>query len=351
MKYRDRLRKLMNSISMDVEELPGVRFLEKGDPVIAQNEDMFWYRGRVLSTSESTARVEFVDFGNTDEIITEDMRIMNREMLSDHVFCIKCVLNKVVVAEESQTEAIGFLNKTLVDVEAIVTITVDDIDYDKEVAIVTLTQNGENVNEFVNKTYGPLLENSFRTRKIVLGEEIGLTPLPATSISEFPCLFSDSSNELKLLMQNLSDHYKDESKREILTSLDVESLCCVLRESDDQWYRGSIKSVDENISVRFVDYGFTEDVIASNIFKLESVFLHLEVQSITCKLFDLLRSQDNDDAWSIDSVEHFNKICANKTLYGTMLNQTKHLYSVALTFENGETVYEMLTEQNNPRPN
>jgi tudor domain-containing protein 1/4/6/7 len=348
MKYKEKLDKLMATIAVEVENQPSVRFLDEGDACVAQWEDLAWYRARVLSKEESTAKVEFVDYGNIDDIITEDLRVIKPSMLVDHVYCIRCMLNNVHVTSEKEEAAVEYLSQTLVEEGPTVHIMINEIDYDQEVAMVTLIQDGVNMNEFIQKQYGPT-EDTYHYRELILGEKIKLQPMEASSLSRFPCLLNDSRKQLELMMRDVSEHYTSTDNRRELTAREIDTPCCVFRESDSKWYRGSIVETGTVVSVKFVDYGFCEEVAPTNIYKLETLFFRLAVQSVDCRLFNLLPVKEFESC-SVEAVGYFNEICKGKTLTAQVINNTDGLYSVALTFENGETVYEMLTSKNLTSP-
>lgn len=341
-KYREKLERMMKTIADEVENQPSVRFLERGDACIAQWEDLTWYRARVLSTSESTVRVEFVDYGNEDDIITEDLRVIKPEILVDHVFCITCQLKDVDITEENEEEILDYLSRTFVEEAPVVSVLVNEVDYDNENVMVTIFQDGVNINEYLQTTYGTL-GNVYRCRDINLSEKINVFPLKATSLAEFTCQYADSADELDIMMEKLSVHYKNENSRVALTTFEVGTPCCVCRDSDLTWYRGSVTQVEPSVQIKFVDYGFTEEADSKNIYELKKVFLRLDIQSLQCRLFNLLPEKDFI-AWSVDMVDRFNAMCDGKRLTGTVINSTGGVHSVSMAFENGETVYESLKE-------
>lgn len=153
-RHRERMRKLTNKIALEVGDLPIAESPKEGDPCIAYHEDLFYYRARIVSLSETSAKVEFVDNGVFSEVSRDNIRVISKEMLLDHVLCFKCVFKDVFIDNEKEADAISFLEKNLVVNAAVVSILLNEVDFEKETVFVSLTQNGDNVNEHLQKEYG-----------------------------------------------------------------------------------------------------------------------------------------------------------------------------------------------------
>lgn len=340
-KYQKKLERLYNVISTQIETLSGMRFLEEGAPCLAQYVDLSWCRARILSASEATTRVEFVDFGNVDDVINEDFRVIRPEWVSDPEFCVKCILDGVHILPENEVDAIEYLNRTLVDDAARVTLDIQKVDNEKNECHVILNQNGVDINDFLRKTYGPI-ECVYRERHVALGEKVKVT-IPLTStLSKFYCVFDDTRTEVDGMMADLNKVYSS-ADCPSPSDLQVDMPCCV--RINNKWYRGKVTKISDHAEVLLVDYGLVESVPASDVRTLISSFFKLEMQAVCCSLFDL-RPLKNTNTWSKDAVEYFNAVCNGKVLSATVVKYYDDMCYVALVLESGDTIYELLTREN-----
>jgi len=342
-RFSKRLDKLMSDISNKVEDLSGVRFLEKGTPCIAQYSDLNWYRAIVLEPRDGFATVKFIDFGNIDDVILEDIRVSPGEMLEEPVFCVECRLDGVDIPKENREDATEYLVKTLVEDSPEVLIKIVDLNNETHSADVVLIQEGQNINQFFQNHYGAL-DSVLRECNVKLFEKIQITIPPTKQLTNFWCMLNDTKDQREEMVKSLSEKYSS-TTAEVPERLELEQPCCFLS-NNGQWYRGSIKAIEEsNVDVFAVDYGFTETCSSTDVRTLLSEFFKLSAQGFVCSLFDL-RPYKNSDGWSTDAVDFFNKACENDVLTATILNCNNQVCSVALTKSNGDTIYELLSNQN-----
>lgn len=79
---------LMSKLNTHIPESPPPS-LKPGDAVAARFSDQNWYRGAALSAmseASNTCCVSFVDFGNTDNVRREDLRMLGPEFHNQPVF-------------------------------------------------------------------------------------------------------------------------------------------------------------------------------------------------------------------------------------------------------------------------
>lgn len=70
--------------------------LESGTPCLAQfSEDNLWYRAKVLGMQESGVLVEFVDFGNKEEKLTNQIRALPADMIEPAPLAHHCLIYEV----------------------------------------------------------------------------------------------------------------------------------------------------------------------------------------------------------------------------------------------------------------
>lgn len=338
----NKMDKLMNTIANGVESLTGARCLEKNASCIAQFNDLLWYRARVLQPNEGYASVEFVDCGNIDDVIVEDIRVIKPEYIEEPVFCIKCRLADVDIPPENREDVVEYLTKTLVDDTPHVSIHILKFDGETRIADIVLIQQGQNINEFLRNNFGGV-DTVLRDCNVSLFEKVKITIPPTGKLSNFWCLLNDSKDKRELMMTELANTYRS-VEPDITYAIERDQTCCVLSQ-DEKWYRAVVENCDQGVvTVSMVDYGFSEQVPKSNLRVLRPEFFQLPIQGFVGSLFDL-RPSMNADSWSLEAVGFFNEACKGDVLTATILNCTDDVRSVAITKSNGDTIYELLSKQ------
>lgn len=340
-RFGNKLDKLMSDISNEVDNLSGVRTIDKGAPCVAQFNDLQWYRAKVVDPAEGYATVEFLDYGNYDDVIVEDIRVINPIMLEDPVYCVKCSLHGVEIPEENQDDAIEYLNKTLVeDAPEVMVMVVKSEGGNHD---VILLQQGQNINEFLQESYGGMYD-SLRGCSVQLFDKVRITIPPTNQLSKFWCLLDDSKDARESLHRDMKVMY-DSKEVDVIDQPEIQMSCCVLAKNGN-WCRATIESIqDKEISVFMVDFGFNETTEKSNIRILLPEFCKLGVQGFFGSLFDLRPSKNSSEEWTDEAVEYFNNVCTDDVLTATILNCNDNVRSLALTKSNSDTIYELLSNQ------
>lgn len=336
-----KLDKLMSDIANNVDTLASVRVLEQNAPCIAQFSDLQWYRARILEPAEGYASVEFVDYGNNDDVIVEDIRTIRPEYLDEPVYCVKCRLHNVVIPNENQDSAVEYLSKTVVEDSPKVTIRIVDVDMETLVADVILIQEGHNINEFLRNSYG-YVDNILRDCDIKLFDKVKITIPSTEDLSTFWCVLHDSKEERDKMVQEMNNICPT-LQSIALSDLKHDMTCCALS-SNGNWCRADVLEILSN-SVRFsmVDFGAIEEVGILNVRSIPREFLKLPIQGFMASIFNL---RPLNDGWSKDAVDYFNKCCDGDVLTATVLNCTDQIRSLAIFKSNEDQIYELLSNGN-----
>ena len=327
---------MMSDIANDVESLSGVRLLERHAPCIAQFSDLQWYRARILEPAEGYASVEFVDYGNTDDVIVEDIRIIRQEYLDKPVYCLKCRLHNVEIQNHDSAEE--YLKKTVLEDSPEVTIQIVDVDMDSLVADVILIQEGHNINEFLRSNYG-YVDRILRDCDIKLFDKVNITIPSTENLSLFWCLLHESKEERDQMMHEMDEKCPT---MESVTEADLKKdMTCSALTANGHWCRVKIQDIrPDALTVSLVDFGTVEEVKLSNIRLLPLDFLKLPIQGFMASIFNL---RPLNDGWSKDAVDFFNKCCQEDVLTATVLNCTDQIRSLAIFKSNGDQIYELLS--------
>ncbi|XP_043374938.1 tudor domain-containing protein 1 isoform X1 [Dermochelys coriacea] len=286
-----------------------------GDVCCAQfTEDNQWYRASVLAyTSEDTALVGYIDYGNFEVLQVARLRPMIPKLLELPVQAIKCTLAGVKPPSGAWSlEAISLM-KQLVQNKMITIRVVDKKENSSVVEIADesvtpiinvskhLLESGYAVKDSkdvltINETVNTVKEVSAVGEainkmdctwvKLTLKQILNVMLCTVNNPGDFFCqIFKDDD----LLALNVLNKSLAEYCQQISTSVFKPSKgepCCAFFSGDGNWYRALVKKVssDVAIKVQFVDYGNVETVTPDKLRQISSTFLKLPFQGIRCWL-------------------------------------------------------------------
>ena len=100
-----------------------------------------------------------------------------------------------------------------------------------------------------------------------------------------------------------------------LVSVEIGEPVIAQFSEDCQWYRGEVVSFDpesKSAHILFVDYGNSEDVPLTSIYKIpQEKFLHLPKQAVSCSLFGVKPVSDGGswDSRALEKIEELANGC------------------------------------------
>lgn len=310
--------------------------------VVKYSDDGQWYRGKILSLTETMAYVNYIDYGNTEEVALDSIMILEPQFYEPHQLAINVSLSVSFTA----TEQIDILQTHLMNKDFMA------VFYNVHKKwIVDLTENGEK------------LIDKFRSLNLVKVEETAFVPAsePASQIHEtatpgkFDVCVSHVDSPSQFWLQRMD---KITSLNEKQSELQIEvsnfsaidgipeegTLCIAIYSIDDLWYRAEVLDADEDITtVRFIDYGNTDiiDNKANNIRQMPDVWKSLETFALKCRL-DIIPIDTED--WSELTCERFkNLVMSTETLQALIVADT--MPKRVELFINDKSVSEMLVEE------
>ncbi|CAD5117927.1 DgyrCDS6672 [Dimorphilus gyrociliatus] len=221
--------------------------------IVKFSEDKCYYRAKVISGGPKKATIQFIDFGNYDEVSVSDLFVLV-DGLTSRSLCIKCALNDV--NEKSSTEK--FINLTKNKALSckyyqgsdclIVDLWDQQICINKELSSDYLLSD-EEITSIQVQPCSYLIDCSM--------EKEEMTMLHVDSPEVFFVLPKHREEPRKNLQQELNEMYKG-----YVTNLPNPSSgkFCVARVYDDDlegtWFRGKILEVrDDKSRVRLLDEG------------------------------------------------------------------------------------------------
>ncbi|XP_059209784.1 tudor domain-containing 6 [Centropristis striata] len=103
------------------------------------------------------------------------------------------------------------------------------------------------------------------------------------SLQKFWCQKVENGDCLRLLMQDLQNHYASAHPQPL-----VESICVARNPDNDMWYRAKIMASHHSpvVDVRFIDYGQTRTVALRDVRPIDPSFLRLNAQAFQCCFFN-----------------------------------------------------------------
>ena len=339
-KCKDQLEKLMATIASMNESLKSLAIPKENMACIAPyHQDLCLYRAKILSVSEATSKVEFVDYGNIDDVINEDFRAIPEELLKPNVFCVECVLFGVNVLPEYEDDAVEYLNRTVVEDTPEISLVVHDLE--NNIATVTLKQNSVNINEFLQGEYG--LSERFHETEINVGDKIQIFIPKTQSLASFGCQLANRVDDIKALTQELTVAFGNGLP--LLKNFAVGTPCCAIGD-DNLYYRSVIENLNNDlVTIRYVDFGIIKGLRKDRLYKLPKSFLLLPAQGFRGSFYDLQPFGDNN-AWTEEAINYFNTICRDAVLNATVVDMKENVVLITLTKDNGDTLSEHLTQRN-----
>uniref|UniRef100_W5KRT6 Tudor domain containing 6 n=1 Tax=Astyanax mexicanus TaxID=7994 RepID=W5KRT6_ASTMX len=294
--------------------------LHEGDLVSAVfPDDDCWYRAAVRNTPTSnTADVEFIDFGNTAEVLISKICALARSMFAYPRYSIHCSLAGVENVD----------NKVVSDFKK-------EIENAEKVTCTFIKQLGS-VWEVKLEASGKLLGSSFSCASTKALKSPGPSPgtfyanpdvsngLTISGYASFisgPQLFWCQYAEPEKL-QEISDVIQKAGNASEAESLNSESFpvgsgCIALYAEDQLWYRAKVTSEEHGtLSILFVDYGNESEVKRSETKPLPCEVSDMPPQAFACQLdgFEL-----SEGSWDDKAADQFFELMNDQLLKVTVL--------------------------------
>ncbi|XP_066475829.1 tudor domain-containing protein 1 isoform X4 [Tiliqua scincoides] len=317
------------------------------DIILSDSEDTQWYRASLLSyTSDQTALVGYVDFGNLEILQLSRLRPITPKLMELPVQAIACILAGVKpVSETWSTEATSLMKKLVQNK----VLSIEVMDKKENTFVVELTDESvtpvisasqyllesgyavkeASVSKVIESTIETLHEASDQKLEKVDWTWVTVTPKQVVNVvmcvlcnpSEFYChlLNNEDLNALRELNLSLIEYCRK-------TAPDISKVtegepCCAYFSGDGKWYRALVKEATSSgtFKVQFVDYGNREEVTLDKLRQISSVFLRLPFQAVRCQLAGI--SPINKE-WTTEASAAFQMKTAGKKLQAQVVSLT-----------------------------
>jgi len=243
--------------------------------------DKAYYRARVLSVDESTCQVFFIDYGNKESVPHSSLFDIPQSLANHPVCGIPATFHNTVPTAET-----GWSDSTIKSLSALMS-------PDAALA-VTATSHRVNGVYPVRVSCGAVdVRSKFEGE--CCEEEAGLTlGRPWYPVSEPLSMFvSVSVSPKEFYVQRGSDEAAlaalqalvDQTEQVPLKTVNVGDYCVAMSLENEGLFRAQVLAVAEDVStVKFIDYGNTEDIATSTLYAMAPALYTLPVYAVQCTL-------------------------------------------------------------------
>uniref|UniRef100_A0A8C9SN33 Tudor domain containing 1 n=1 Tax=Scleropages formosus TaxID=113540 RepID=A0A8C9SN33_SCLFO len=327
------------------------------------SEDSLWYRAKVLGYSSGDhVYVEYIDFGNTEEVDLSCLRPIPPVLLNIPIQAISCALSGVKPALPTWMDSAMTMLRSLVcnrilrvtvvghrEGTALVTLVDENSDPQMDVAEV-LMASGYACPECVCVTGAikPVVNTEWKYAELPAdGQMLKLVVSMVKSPEEFYCRHGNTKDVYALaeLSAALVQHCQSDDTAFAAT---VGQPCCALLPGDGTWGRALVQSMgtDKKVGVVFVDYGNTSYVDLAHLRAIHPKHLELPFQALRCRLAGV---EPLEGQWSGEALQRFEALCLSSSLEARVRTVTQSGYEVEL-MRCGVSVASVLVSERLARP-
>lgn len=327
--------------------------IERGQKVVALfSEDGAWYRGYVEKVMGEQCKVRFVDYGNSDIVAKESLRLPTDELLKEKSQAALCKLTGVRPLQSGNytADAKDIFDSLVKD--AAVKCKVHDLK--KRHFSVELENDGVNVKQELitaavlkaEKESSP--SSSSSVSKDMAGSKalryppldlvhVGSTEMVyishTDSVASFWCQMAKSSDQLDDIMAKLEEHCVSGTE---IGSFPTDMACGAKFSEDGHWYRAKVSAAyPDSVEVLFVDYGNTEKVTVSDICLLIDELVSVPPLAVQCEL-------ENASKASNQLTAKFTELVEDKELKACVKDFQDDIAVVSLELPTGESMGQLL---------
>ncbi|XP_076634241.1 protein tudor isoform X2 [Colletes latitarsis] len=281
----------------------------------AKSTDGHWYRAKVIKCTETGIYVNFIDYGNNEEVTCDVLMALDPQFYVPHQLAINVSLP--VTLNGTASEQLNILQSYLSNKE----LTAVFRNVHKK-WVVELLCDGEKISDKFNSLNFASQQEISKTgqpevHNMVMNHKYDVYVSHVDSPSQFWLQRVEDATYLSKIQEDL--------QTEALTFPQVDgileegSLCVAVYTIDNLWYRAQVLDADEDITtVRFIDYGNT-DVInnkSGHIRQISNSWKEMKEYSIKCRL-DVIPIDSED--WNTATCEKFENLVTSVDSLQTMI--------------------------------
>ncbi|CAK9800681.1 Maternal protein tudor [Anthophora plagiata] len=307
---------------------------------VVKSVDNHWYRAKVIKCSETGIYVNFIDYGNNEEVTPDVVMILDSQFFTPHQLAVNVSLP--VTLNGTISEQLNILQNYLSN---------------RELTAVFYNINKKWVVELLYE--GEKISDKFRSFNVASQQEISGIRQPQIHNMTVGCKYDvyvshvDSPSQFWLQCvddaANLSDKQQELQTQapafsQIDGILEEGSLCIAVYTIDNLWYRAQVLDADEDITtVRFIDYGNTDviDNKSGNIRQIPDSWKEIKEHAVKYRL-DVIPIDTED--WNVTTCEKFENLVTSVSSLQAVVVATNSIPKRVDLLINGKSVSETLVE-------
>ncbi|XP_076177543.1 protein tudor isoform X2 [Ptiloglossa arizonensis] len=287
----------------------------KGVYCIAQYaEDLKWYRAVIKSVEENSASVQFVDYGNTETVEFNKIKIIQKEFLKLPVQAIHCKLfgiknisfdksktsifedkvNGKTLEAEFITEESGIYSVLLREITDGCSSTFINEEFCEDISLlkakdaaISCSKTIANTEQLTESNYAPL-DAAWATISFTPGTKTDVIVTWFTNPNNFYCQILDNENEFKIMMNEIQRIYA--GREPVSYTLKTGSPVIAIFSEDGALYRAEVIELNKlnGHLIHYIDFGNSAIVDPQKIYSVEKKLMHLPKQAVQCSLLNIL---------------------------------------------------------------
>ncbi|XP_054006330.1 tudor domain-containing 6-like isoform X1 [Hylaeus anthracinus] len=277
---------------------------EVGILCAAKSVDGQWYRAKVIKCTESGIYVNFIDYGNNEEVTRDLLMTLDPSFYVPHQLAVNVSLP--VTLNGTVGEQLNILQNYLSN---------------KELTAIFRNVNKKWITELLCD--GEKISDKFTSLNLTSQQEISGTSQPkvhnVTVNHKYDVCVSHVDSPSQFWLQCAEDVTHLSMKQDELQTeatkfpqvdgiLEEGSLCVAMYTIDNVWYRAQVLDADEDITtVRFIDYGNTDviDNKSGHIRQISDSWKEIKEYAIKCRL-DVIPTDSED--WNATTCTKFENL-------------------------------------------
>ncbi len=344
------LDKLMSAIRTEYTQL-GHNDLTMQRPSTAQvccvkyTLDDDWYRAKVLAPDGSGFKVLYVDYGNTESVEKDRMKLLGEEYLKVPFQAFHCSMYGVEpLGGEWSDEAIEKFQDVVMDKDIVACVVQQKPDHSYELEII---ENNNPVHkQLLDAGLAKSLDGETTTKRRLSsastssrGSSSSRGNQAVSQKKKLPTLHSDRFIDVNVTYASSPDCFwlqlaeyspalnavleKLPAGEDVpISSLSVKQECAALYDVDDTWYRAVVlQKHHDSVDVKFIDYGNEEAVNQVKRLDPQSL-IDLPAQAIQCGLFGIKKPSMAEE-WDDATVEYFESLVLDKDCHAKLIGRTQ----------------------------
>lgn len=371
-----------DSVSRNLESNPAV-----GLYCASRAEDGDFYRARVVQVvDEKQIQVFFVDYGNTEVVSRSSIRSLPKEFKTLPRLALKCTLAGVKPKDGQWSQrACEYFSNTVINATVNVHVAAK---YNEDLVVHLALEKAKGEHDvgalmcmagFAEKAEMPTRPTdrmtelcavlapsqpdsrtphadsgrqvltqrldappptgeggttAFKMSGFPVGSVLDVTVSYIESPSDFCCQLVQHSGQLKLLMCDIQDYYRDSAFQPV-----VDAACVARHPDNGKWYRALIVSHygTAQVKVLFVDYGQTKMISVCDLRNIGPEFLTLPSQGLRCSLLNPIDSMSVAKKWNKEAIARFqgfvetaasNFVTLKCIIYAVMHNEENDVFNI-----------------------